>query len=107
MGKNAKIASKGELDMDLTNLVTIIAIAFANIGTVLGLFTWATNRSEENRKELQSSIEDNRKEAQSTMEAYRSTMESHRKETHALLLAIQEEMKDFHGRLCAIEERRK
>lgn len=27
--------------------------------------------------------------------------------TNTLLTAIQEEMKDFHGRLCAIEERNK
>lgn len=32
-------------------------------------------------------------------------IEEHRRETFALLKAIQDEIKDFHGRLCAIEER--
>lgn len=34
-------------------------------------------------------------------------IEEHRRETNTILNAIQSEMKDFHGRLCAIEERRK
>lgn len=33
-------------------------------------------------------------------------IEEHRRETNQILKAIQDEMKDFHGRLCAIEERR-
>lgn len=43
------------------------------------------------------------------MEQYRiemrETMESNRQETNQMIRSIQEEMKDFHGRLCAIEER--
>ena len=31
----------------------------------------------------------------------------HRQEMQQILRAIQEEMKDFHGRLCKIEERNK
>lgn len=34
-------------------------------------------------------------------------LEEHRNETSYILRAIQSEMKDFHGRLCAIEERYK
>jgi hypothetical protein len=62
--------------MDMIQVLTVIGVAVANIGTTITLFMWATNRSEENRKE-----------------------------TVRLLEAIQMEMKDFHGRLCAIEER--
>lgn len=36
-----------------------------------------------------------------------SKIEENRKETHSLLTAIQTEMRDFHGRLCAIEERQR
>lgn len=32
--------------------------------------------------------------------------EAHRKETQELLKAIADEMKDFHARLCVIEDRR-
>jgi hypothetical protein len=35
-----------------------------------------------------------------------SKMEANRKETAALIKSIADEMKDFHGRLCAIEEKR-
>lgn len=35
-----------------------------------------------------------------------SKMESHRKETNEILRGIAEEMKDFHARLCVIEDRR-
>ena len=34
-------------------------------------------------------------------------LEAWRKENNDTLRAIQEEMKEFHGRLCAIEERKK
>jgi hypothetical protein len=34
-------------------------------------------------------------------------LESWRAESNAMITAIREDMKDFHGRLCAIEERNK
>lgn len=34
-------------------------------------------------------------------------LEMWRKETNGILSAIHEEMKDFHGRLCALEEKNK
>jgi hypothetical protein len=70
-------SNKGEI-MDLVQVLTVIGVAIANIGTTITLFMWATNRTEENRKETQRLIE-----------------------------AIHQEMKDFHGRLCTIEERNK
>lgn len=51
---------------------------FGFILTIAGLFFW--NRSESN---------------------------SDRREMMGMIKAIQEEIKDFHGRLCAIEERNK
>lgn len=36
-----------------------------------------------------------------------SKMERNHSETNALINAIREDMRDFHGRLCAIEEKRK
>lgn len=62
--------------MDIVQVLTLIGVAVANIGTTITLFLWSTNKSEDNRKE-----------------------------TYAILNSIQQEMKDFHGRLCAIEER--
>jgi hypothetical protein len=62
--------------MDIISIVTIAAIVLANIGTTIGLFTWATSHAANDSRE-----------------------------TKRILEAIQAEMKDFHGRLCAIEER--
>lgn len=49
---------------------------------------------------LDTKLEANRKETN-------EKIESNRKETNEILKGIQAEMKDFHGRLLAIEERNK
>lgn len=36
-----------------------------------------------------------------------SKLEEHRRATNDLISAIKDDMRDFHGRLCAIEERNK
>jgi hypothetical protein len=66
--------------MDLAAILTIIGIGLANIGTTITLFIWSTSHAT-------------------------GLTQAHREETNAILKAIQDEMKDFHGRLCAIEER--
>lgn len=62
--------------MNLEQCLTVFAIVAANIGTVLALY-FQTDKK----------------------------LEDHRKETTDILRAIQQEMTDFHGRLCKIEER--
>ncbi len=64
--------------MGIVEVMTIFAIVAANIGTVIALYIQQDKKTEE-----------------------------HRKETSDILRAIQQEMKEFHGRLCAIEERNK
>ena len=54
----------------------VLAIILGNVALIIPLFFW--NRSEAN---------------------------SDRRDMMNLIRGIQEEMKDFHGRLCAIEER--
>lgn len=51
--------------------------------TVLGMFLWLKNDTIANRQE----------------------MAADRRDILQLIRAIQEEIKDFHGRLCSIEER--
>jgi hypothetical protein len=63
---------------EFTSIVTILGVFIANGALIIPLWLW--NRSE--------SRADNR-------------------EIIALINAIQTEMKDFHGRLCSIEERNK
>lgn len=62
--------------MDLPQIITIFAIVATNLGTVIFLYCHGDNK-----------------------------MKEHRHETQAILQGIKDEMKDFHGRLCAIEER--
>ncbi len=53
--------------------------------TIAGLFIWNRAESRADVRHMDTRLESNR----------------------ALIQAIHEEMKDFHGRLCTIEERRK
>ena len=62
----------------------VIGLFFANAGLIL----WMRGESRSDWRHM-----DNR-------------MDAHRKEVNDLLRSIQEEMKDFHDRLCDIEERR-
>ena len=75
--------------MDLSQIVTIAAVAIANLGTMIAFYLNLDRKIDENRRETTTLMDENRKEVS------------------AILKAIQEEMKDFHGRLCAIEERNK
>lgn len=47
----------------------------------------------------------NRSESRNDMRHMDAKLEAFRAETNALIKAIQVEMKDFHARLCVIEER--
>jgi hypothetical protein len=68
--------------MDWTQVLTIL-------GGNIALFLWAARQSRTDFLHLDRKLEENRKES------------------NQLIKAIQEEIKDFHGRLCAIEERNK
>lgn len=65
------------------NNVTIELVIL--LGTIVGLFIW--NRSE-SRQDMRMAREDYRR-------------------IEDLIEAIKDEIKDFHGRLCAIEERKR
>ena len=63
---------------DWTIIISVFAVVITNLGTVIALYLHLDKKLDEGRKE-----------------------------TNILLKAIADEMKDFHGRLCAIEERNK
>lgn len=86
--------------MDWPQVLTIVGSNVALIGTTIALFTHLDNKSERKFEESGKRMDVLRMETNATMEEMR-------KETNAILKAIQDEMKDFHGRLCAIEERNK
>lgn len=64
--------------MDWGQILAIFAIMATNLGTIIALYLNLDKKLDENRKD-----------------------------TNAFLQAIQSEIKDFHGRLCSIEERNK
>ena len=57
------------------------------LATFVTLFTWNRTESRTDARQMQQQIEANRKE------------------TQALIEAIREDVKDFHSRLCIIEDR--
>lgn len=64
--------------MDWGQILAIFAIMATNLGTIIALYLNLDKKLDENRKD-----------------------------TNAFLQAIQSEIKDFHGRLCSIEEKNK
>jgi len=65
----------------------ILALILGNAAFIIPLFLW------------------NRAESRSDIRHMDAKLEAFRAETNALIKAIQTEMKDFHARLCMIEER--
>lgn len=68
--------------MDWTQVLTVL-------GGNAALFLWASRQSRSDFLHLDKKIDDNRRE------------------TNQIIKAIQEEIKDFHTRLCSIEEKSK
>jgi hypothetical protein len=68
--------------MDWSQVATIF-------GSNIALFLWATRQARTDFLHLDRKLEENRKE------------------TNAIVQAIREDIRDFHDRLCAIEESRK
>jgi hypothetical protein len=75
--------------MDWAQVLTVFAVIATNLGTIIALYIQLDKKIEENRKE--------------TNEIIRSNNEAN----NNVIRAIQQEIKDFHGRLCIIEERAK
>jgi predicted nuclease with TOPRIM domain len=80
-------------NMDWTQVLTIL-------GGNTALFMWATRQARTDFLHLDRKLEENRKEAQ-------NIIKENQKETQQIVRAIQTEVKDFHDRLCSIEERNK
>ncbi len=76
-----------EFVQSLASIVTSIAF----MGSTVAIFLWARAESRADYRALDSKIDANRVETQAMI--------------NSMINAIHEEMKDFHGRLCAIEEK--
>ena len=63
---------------DLGIIIAIVGSAIAIVGVMIALFLWTRGEANADRRDIVN-----------------------------LIVAIKEEMKDFHARLCVIEERRR
>lgn len=70
-------------------IIELSIVLFTILGTTIPLYLHTDSKFEEGRKE------------------FRLEREESRKETNAIVEAIRQDIQDFHGRLCAIEERGK
>ena len=79
--------------MDSTTLFTILGFTVGSslmvIIAMFSIFLWLRSEASDDRRNLESKIDENARE------------------TRGLIEAIRLEIKDFHGRLCAIEEGKK
>lgn len=73
--------------MDWTQILTVFAVIATNLGTVITLYCQMDKKVDEHRRETT------------------AILLSIQQEITAFQKAMAEESKDFHGRLCAIEER--
>lgn len=64
--------------MDWTQVLTVFAVIATNLGTIIALYIHTDKKMDERQKE-----------------------------TNQIIEAIRQDIRDFHGRLCAIEERNK
>ena len=95
--------------------LSLLGSVLAIIAVVITLFIWARSEATQDRREFRAIFDQARKEGQQRFEEARREErqyfeEARREERQYFAMivnAIQQEMKDFHGRLCAIEERAK
>lgn len=66
----------------------VLGIVLGNLAFMIPLFLW------------------NRAESRADIRHMDNRLESNRLENNLLIKEIREDIKDFHGRLCSIEERR-
>jgi hypothetical protein len=88
---------------DITTLIAIGGSTFAIIATMISLFLWIRSEANSDRREIHSVQREDRKDLLQITRNLENTMSS----LQITMQAIQNEMKDFHNRLCIIEEKRK
>ena len=81
--------------MEWAHVLTVFAIVATNLGTVIALYFQLDRKLDEQRKETTQKLDEQRKETTAILLGIQQEING-----------IQQEMKDFHGRLCSIEERK-
>ena len=79
--------------MDWTQLISIASVIVTNLVTIITLYVHLDNKTENRLAKMQDMMNQWQQRSENLIIEWRSISER--------------EMKDFHGRLCAIEERGK
>lgn len=85
--------------MDWLPVLAIVSTNIAILLAKIGMILWFRSESREDWKHLYEKTDANRRETLSILESIRLEIFQFKTETHS-------ETKDFHGRLCKIEENR-
>lgn len=75
--------------------------------TFVGLFIWNRTEARADIRHMDAKLESNRNLSIQIHQENHDVITAIRKENQDVITAIREDIKDFHGRLCAIEERKK
>lgn len=84
------------MENSLSAIITVVGVFISNAAIVIPLFVWNRTESRSDYRHVDAKLESNRN----------LSLQIH-KENKDLLEAIRQDQKEFHGRLCAIEERNK
>ena len=82
--------------MDLSTLIVILGSTFTIVVSMFGMFLWVRSEANTDRRYFSDIQREDRKDL---LEISRNL--------ETLMKGIQNEMKDFHNRLCSIEQGRK
>lgn len=79
-----------------TAAITVLGVFIANASIIIPLFLWIRGESRDDTRHMDTKLDANRE-----------LLREVHNETKSLIHSIQMEMKDFHNRLCKIEQERK
>lgn len=95
--------------MDWAQVLTVFLVVIANLGTIITLYLHLDNKTNATLEAMRKDSELIRRDSEERQERWRqetyAQLEAIRTETKAVVEAIRADLRDFHGRLCAIEER--
>lgn len=75
--------------------------------SVLGLFFWNRSETRQDMRHMEQKLDANRELTRAIHEDSKNMITAIREDFKNFQLTMAQETKDFHGRLCAIEERSK
>jgi chemotaxis protein CheY-P-specific phosphatase CheC len=82
--------------IDIATLIAVVGSTFTILATMISLFLWLRTEANTDRRSIQSVQREDRKDLLQISRNIENTM-----------MAIQQESKEFHNRLCLIERERK